>query len=68
MIDTELGALATMVNVEIAAMVAANMARARNGQSMAYSDASFLELDCVRCLDAELRRRKVLETPKESGK
>jgi hypothetical protein len=63
MTDIELQALTVLVRAEIEAMIAANQARTHNGYQVAYEDDSFLGLDCVKCLDAELRNRGVLVTP-----
>jgi len=62
--DTELAALTMLVRAEIGAMEATNTARTHGGQAVAYQDDSFLSLDCVKCLEAELRNRGVLITPK----
>ncbi len=59
--DTELFALATLVNAEIAAMIAENMIRAKRGDSLAYNDMAMSQLDCVKALDAELRNRFVVQ-------
>jgi hypothetical protein len=61
--DIELNALATLVHAEIAAMEAENTCRADRGVAPAYDDSMMTGLDCVKCLDAELRRRGVLKTP-----
>ena len=58
--DIELQALHTLVDTEIAAMIAENMMRTHGGYSPAYGDSQFLDLDCVKALDSELRRRKVI--------
>jgi hypothetical protein len=58
--DTELAALTALVNTETEAMRWENECRVRNDNAVAYRDDSFTSLDCVRCLDAELRRRGVL--------
>jgi len=63
MSDTELYALATQVQADVAGMVAMNDYRKGLGQGVAYTDDLMADTDSVRCLEAELRRRKVLVTP-----
>ena len=62
MSEAELLALVALVNCETTAMHWANKYREMQGYSIMYDDAAFTQLDCVRCLDAELRQRKVLVT------
>jgi hypothetical protein len=61
MTDKELDALATLVWVETSAMIAENEKRRRQDNAPAYGDSEFTGMDCVRCLDAELRIRGVLK-------
>ena len=60
MTDAELIALAALVNAEIADMNAENTFRAHCGNSPAYAGGQFTQLDCVVCLNRELRRRNVV--------
>jgi len=66
MSDIELQALAMLMLAEVSAMNAENSERMAHNLQMAYVDSNYLTLDCVRCLDVELRRRKVLITTEES--
>jgi hypothetical protein len=58
--DTELAALTALVVAEVSVMNAENKFREYYEQAPAYSDLMYPGMDCVRCLDAELRRRGVL--------
>jgi len=58
MTDTELIALAALVNAYAAETNAANDARKSRGEAIAYS--GFAGPEEMRLLDAELRRRKIL--------
>ena len=60
--DLELQSLAMLVLAEVSAMNAENAQRLRDGLAIAYVDANYSSLDCVRCLDVELRKRNVLVT------
>ena len=62
MTDTELQALTMLVLAEVSGMNAGNAERERQGYAQMYDDGAFVQVDCVRCLDAELRRRGVLKT------
>jgi hypothetical protein len=60
MTDTELTALAILIQAEITGMKTENDFRLRNGYAQAYADAQFFDTDEIRILKAELQRRKVI--------
>jgi hypothetical protein len=60
MTDTELMALATLIQAEITGMKTENDFRLQQGYAQAYFDAQFSDTDEVRALRAELQRRKII--------